>query len=59
MIDNNHIFKFDGSYFNIWKHRLIFKIEKLWSIVNGTKPKSIPHKCKLLWYIGIVCHRNK
>ena len=21
-IDINHTFKFDGSYFNIWKHRL-------------------------------------
>jgi hypothetical protein len=39
----SHIFKFNGSYFNILKHRLtlIFKIEKLWSIVDGTEPKPI------------------
>ena len=36
-IDTSHVTKFDGSYFNIWKHRLtlIFKAEKLWSIVSG------------------------
>lgn len=42
-IDISHIFKFNGSYFNILKHKLIliFKIKKLWSIVDGTEPKPI------------------
>jgi hypothetical protein len=42
-IDISHIFKFNWSYFNILKHRLIliFKIEKLWSIVDGIEPKPI------------------
>lgn len=36
-VDINHVPKFDGSYFNTWKHRLtlVFKIEKLWSIVSS------------------------
>jgi len=36
-IDISHVTKFDGSYFNIWKHRLtlIFKAKKLWPIVSG------------------------
>ena len=39
-IDISHVPKFNGTYFNIWKHRLtlIFKIEKLWSIVSGAEP---------------------
>jgi len=38
-IDINHVTKFDGSYYNIWKHRLtlIFKAEKLWPIVSGSE----------------------
>ena len=38
-VDISHIPKFNGSYFNIWKHRLTlsFKAEKLWPIVNGTQ----------------------
>jgi hypothetical protein len=36
-IDLSHINKFDGSYFNIWKHRmpLTFIAKKMWLIVNG------------------------
>lgn len=36
-IDISHVTKFNGSYFNVWKHRLtlIFKAEKLWSLVSG------------------------
>lgn len=39
-IDISHVTKFDGSYYNIWKHRLtlIFKAEKLWPIVSGSEP---------------------
>lgn len=42
-IDLSHINKFDGSFFNIWKHRmtLTFKAEKMWLIVNGEEPLSI------------------
>ena len=38
-IDISHVTKFDGSYHNIWKHRLtlIFKAEKLWPIVSGSE----------------------
>jgi hypothetical protein len=38
-VDISHVTKFNGSYFNIWKHRLtlIFKAEKLWPIVSGTQ----------------------
>jgi len=38
-VNISHVTKFNGSYFNIWKHRLtlIFKAEKLWPIVNGTQ----------------------
>lgn len=36
-VDINHIPKFNGSYFNIWKHKLIlvFKVEKVWSTISG------------------------
>ena len=39
-IDISHVPKFNGTYFNIWKHilTLIFKTEKLWSIVSGAEP---------------------
>ena len=39
-VDISHVPKFNGTYFNIWKHRLtlIFKTEKLWSIVSGVEP---------------------
>jgi hypothetical protein len=42
-IDINHILKFDGTYFNIWKHTLtlLFKLGKLWHYVNGTHAKPI------------------
>jgi len=42
-IDINHIPKFDGTYFHVWKHKLtlLFKTKKLWSIVNGTETKPI------------------
>ena len=38
-IDISHVTKFNGSYFNIWKHRLtlIFKAEKLWPLVSGNQ----------------------
>jgi hypothetical protein len=31
--------KFDGTYFNVWKHKLtlFLKAEKLWPIVFGMK----------------------
>jgi len=40
-ININHILKFYGFYFNIWKHKLnlLFKSEKLWPFVNGMKAK--------------------
>jgi hypothetical protein len=40
-IDISHVTKFDGTFYNIWVHRLtlILKGEKLWNIVNGTVPK--------------------
>jgi hypothetical protein len=36
-VDINHVTKFDGTYFNKWKHTqtLIFKAEKLWPLVSG------------------------
>ena len=39
-IDISHVPKFNGTHFNIWKQRLtlIFKTEKLWSIVSGAEP---------------------
>ena len=39
-IDISDVTKFNGSYFNIWKHRLtlIFKVEKLWPLVSGIQP---------------------
>lgn len=42
-IDINHVQKFDGSYFHVWKHRLsiIFKQEKHLLIVEGIKAKPI------------------
>ena len=42
-IDISHVPNFNGSYFNIWKHRLtlIFKAEKLWTIVNGTQSSPV------------------
>lgn len=42
-IDTSHVSKFDGTYLNIWKHRLtlIFKAEKLWSLVDGTEVKPV------------------
>ncbi len=42
-IDINHVQKFDGSYFHVWKHRfsLIFKQEKHLLIIEGIKAKPI------------------
>ena len=42
-IDISHIRKFDGTYFHIWKHRLtlLFKSERLYSIVSGTEGKPV------------------
>ncbi len=42
-MDRSHFSKFDGSYFNIWKHRLtfIFKAEKLWLLVDEEEVKPI------------------
>ena len=42
-IDISHIPKFDGTYFHIWKHRLtlLFKSERLYSIVSGTEGKPV------------------
>ena len=42
-VDISHISKFDGTYFNIWQHRLtlVFKAEKLWSVVSGDEPLPI------------------
>jgi hypothetical protein len=42
-IDISHILKFDGTYFNIWKHKLtlLFKFGKIMAYVNGTKAKPI------------------
>jgi len=38
-VDISHISKFNGSYFNVWKHRLTltFKVEKLWPLVSGAE----------------------
>ena len=42
-VDISHIPKFDGTYFNIWQHRLtlVFKAEKLWFVVSGGEPLPI------------------
>ena len=42
-VDISHVTKSNGSYFNIWKHRLtlIFKAQKLWPIVSGTQHLSV------------------
>jgi len=42
-VDISHISKFDGTYFNIWQQRLtlVFKAEKLWSVVSGSEPLPI------------------
>jgi hypothetical protein len=62
-IDTSHVTKFDGTFYNIWVHRLtmILKAEKLWNIVNGTVPKPIapncsPNPCR---YSNFACHRSR
>jgi hypothetical protein len=42
-IDTSCVTKFDGTFHNIWVHRLtlILKAEKLRNIVNGTVPTPI------------------
>jgi hypothetical protein len=44
-IDINHVQKFDGFYFHVWKHRLslIFKQEKHLLVVEGIKANQL-HK---------------
>jgi len=39
--NNKDIPKFDGSYFNVWKHRLslIMKVKRFMIIVNGLEKK--------------------
>jgi len=39
--DNRNMTKFDGTFFNVWKHHMIllFKAKRFWSIVEGTEPK--------------------
>ncbi len=46
ILDLNYILKSDGTYFDIWKHRLtvLFKTEKVQSIIASTKIKPIPPK---------------
>ncbi len=42
VFDISHICKFERIYLNhIWKYKLtlLFKMEKLWLVVNGTKMK--------------------
>ena len=54
-IDVSHIPKFDGTYFHIWKHRLtlLFKSERLYSIVSGTEGKPVqPSTAEIL--VGAV-----
>lgn len=44
VFDISHICKFERIYLNrIWKYKLtlLFKMEKLWLVVNGTKMKLI------------------
>ncbi len=44
VFDISHICKFERTYLNhIWKYKLtlLFKMEKLWLVVNGTKMKLI------------------
>jgi hypothetical protein len=42
-VDISHVTKFNGTYFNIWKHRLtlIFKTNKLWPLVSGNQHLSV------------------
>lgn len=42
-VDISCVPKFNGMYFNIWKHKstLIFKTKKPWLIVSGAKPLPI------------------
>lgn len=49
-VDISHITKFNGSYFNIWKHRLIliFKAEKLWPLVSENQHLSMALTVKKL-----------
>jgi len=41
--NNKDVTKFDGTYFNVWKHciTLLFKAKRFWPIVEGTESKSI------------------
>jgi len=59
---HKHVTKFDGTFYNIWIHRLTFilKAEKLWNIINGTVPKSIaPTAAQINRYSSFACHRSK
>ena len=42
-VDISHIDKFDGSYYNIWQHRLklIFMMENLFTVVDGSEIKPV------------------
>ena len=42
-VDISHVDKFDGSYYNIWQHRLklIFMTKNLLSVVDGSEIKPV------------------
>lgn len=40
--DNKDVTKFDGTFFNVWKHPMtLFMGERFWPIVEGIEPKPV------------------